>query len=375
MNRFESVKKILVIKLRHIGDVLLTVPSIRALKETFPGAAVSALVNSGTEEMLALNPLLDEVIPYDRNIKKLGAAGRAKKEVGFVSCLRRKGFDMTVDLTGGDRPALLGFAAGARYRLGYEPKGGFAGKKFLYTHRAERPTARTHTVLRDLGVVRSFGIDTKDLSVNIFTSSEDEAFIDGLLKKELKGGGRYVHAHPTSRWFFKCWTDAGMAFVFDKIQEAGLRVVITSGPDEKELKKVRSIMGLMKTSPIDLSGKLKLKQLAALSKRAEFFFGVDSAPMHIAAATGCPVVSVFGPSGSFDWGPWDNKEANVYKFDKAQTPYPLKSGFQRFGRNIVIQKGWDCVPCGKDGCDGSKKSGCLDKLEPDTVWRIIDEYA
>ncbi len=368
-NLFEGTERILVIKLRHIGDVLLTVPAIRALKENFPRASVSALVNSGTEEMLTLNPLLSEVICFKREIKKLPLTSRISGELGFVSELRKKKFDMTVDLTGGDRPALLSFLTGARYRLGYEPRGGFAGKRLFYTHLARAPKERTHTVIRDLGVLREFGIDTRDLSVSIYTSPEDEAHVQKILDREgIKGP--FVHAHPTSRWLFKCWTDEGMAFVFDKLQAGGLKVVVTSGPDERELKRTASIISKMNSKPLDLSGQLRLKHLSALSKRALFFFGVDSAPMHIAAASGARVVSIFGPSGAFDWGPWDNRAASSEKA-RAGTPYPLKNGVQASGSNIVIQKDWDCVPCGKDGCKGSKKSDCFDRLEPEFVWEII----
>ncbi len=368
LNLFEGTERILVIKLRHIGDVLLTVPAIRALKENFPRATVSALVNSGTEEMLTLNPLLDEVICFKREIKRLPLKGRISGEVGFVSDLRKKKFDMTVDLTGGDRPALIGFLTGAKYRLGYEPKGGFAGKRLFYTHLAHPLKDRTHTILRDLGVLREFGIDTRDLSVKIYSHPEDDAYVQRMLEAEgLKGP--YVHAHPASRWLFKCWTDDGMAFVFDKLQAEGLRVVITSGPEEKEMKKTASIISWMRSKPVDLSGRLRLKHLAALSGKAAFFFGVDSAPMHIAAASNAKVVSIFGPSGAFDWGPWDNRAAGSRKV--SGSPYPLKNGVQTFGSNVVIQMDWDCIPCGKDGCKGSKKSDCLDKLEPEFVWEIV----
>lgn len=366
---FDGVRNILVIKLRHIGDVLLTVPAIRALKESFKGSRVSALVNSGTEEMLTLNPLLDSVIGFQRSVKDLPVLKRISSESRFVKGLRAMGFDMAVDLTGGDRPALIGYLSGARYRLGYEPAGGFAGKRYLYTHLAERPEARTHTVLRDLGVVKCFGIGTEDLTIDIFTSPEDDAFVDALLRERLGGDEPFVHVHPTSRWLFKCWRDDYMAASLDWLQSRGLRAVVTSGPQDREMKKVRSISGLMKTPPVDLSGMLRLKHLSALSRRSAFFFGVDSAPMHIAAASGARVVSVFGPSGAFDWGPWDNGAAADGGFsDGRAAPYPGKNGVQTFGGNTVVQKDWDCVPCGKDGCDGSKKSDCLDATTPEEVF-------
>lgn len=372
MDRFTDVKKILIIKLRHIGDVLLTVPAIRALRDGLPGARVSALVNSGTEDMLTGNPILDEVICFDRTVKDTSVIRRIRGEAGFVRGLRRRRFDMTIDLTGGDRPALLGFLSGARYRLGYDPaSAGFAGKRRLYTHIAERPAPMTHTVMRDAGLAAAFGIPAHDFTIDINTSPADAAAVDKLLKDEgITVDVPFVHVHPTSRWLFKTWTDVGMAAVLDGLQEQGLRVVVTTGPAEIERRKARAIRELMKTLPVDLSGRLNLKGLAPLSRRARLFFGVDSAPMHIAAAVGTPVVALFGPSGAFDWGPWDNAVASGWAAARPQgvnTPYPLRGGIQRFGGNVVIQRAWACVPCGKDGCDGSKKSRCLDEITPDEV--------
>jgi len=375
VDRFIDVKKILVLKLRHIGDVLLTVPAIRALGEGLPGARISALVNSGTEEMLTGNPLLEEVICFDRRIKGSGAR-RIMGELGLVKGLRQRRFDMTVDLTGGDRPALLGLLSGARYRLGCDPAGsGFAGKRRLYTHLAPRPAPRTHTVMRDCGVAGAFGIPARGLTVDIYTSAHDEAAIDGLLKAGgIDAKTPFVHVHPASRWLFKTWTTDGMAAVLDGIEANGLRVVITTGPAEAERRISAAITEAMKARPVDLSGKVSLKGLAALSRRATIFFGVDSAPMHIAAAAGARVVALFGPSGAFDWGPWDNIEAAKWlerRPPSENSPYPLKGGIQRFGGNVVIQRSWECVPCGKDGCDGSKKSRCLDEITPQEVLDVI----
>lgn len=375
---FEGVKKILVLKLRLIGDVLLTVPVIKALKGSFPQAAVSVLVNSGTEDMLTGNPLIDEIIVFDRALKKGAVIGRVRGELKLARDLRARAFDMTVDLTSGDRPALLSFMTGARYRLGFDPEGkGFAGKKHLYTHLAKRPALK-HVVLRDLTLLEAFGIGRNGLSVEIYTSPAEEAFVEKLLKDAGCSKTPFVHVHPTASEFYKCWTDEGMARVMDSIQRAGFRIVVTSGPAQKELDKVASIISRMKTRPVDLSGRLGLKHLCALSKRARLFFGVDTAPMHIAAAVGTPVVALFGPSGAFDWGPWDNAEnsrpGKRFGGDgetSIQSPYKELRGVQTSGAHTIMQRGWDCVPCGKKGCRASGVSDCLVDLTAEEIASAI----
>ncbi len=381
MRHFRDVKNILVIKLRNIGDVLLTVPAIRALRETFPHARLCVLVNPGTEPMLMENPLVDEVIVLNREKDKKGLTDKLRGGLGFMKAVRAGGFEMTVDLTGGDRAAFTGFITGARYRLGPDPRGkGFKGKRYLYTHKAPEPPAMTHTVLRNLAVLRPFGIDTANLTVDFFTTKKDEAEVRGILKKEgLTGRDQtpFVHVHPVSRWLFKCPQAGFMASLLDEIIKQGLKVVITSGPEAREVALVKEISGLMREKAINLSGRLSLKGLGVLSKKAAFFFGVDSAPMHIASAVGAPTLALFGPSGAFDWGPWDNEAARGLSFkvtDGPLTPYPRRNGVQSFGVNTVIQDRRECVPCGKDGCKGSKKSDCLYELDEGLVRKILTEY-
>ena len=181
---FTNIKKILVIKLRHIGDVLLTVPVYRALRENFPDAHISALVNSGTEEMLSGNPLIDEIIIFDRNIKKLNSVQKYIKESSFIKAIRMKRFDMVVDLTSGDRAAIISFASGARYRIAYDPKkSGFWGKRYLYTHLAIKDSHSKHVVLRNLDVIRQFGIDTKNTNVDFFIPEDAKFFANKILEE------------------------------------------------------------------------------------------------------------------------------------------------------------------------------------------------
>ncbi len=365
---FHNVNKILVIKLRHIGDVLLTAPVFRALKETFPSAGTTALVNAGSEDVLKGNPSVDEILVFDRSIKHLATIPRFTREADFIRQVRKHKFDMTIDLTGGDRPALLSYVSGSRYRLGRKSDQGFIGKKLLYTHLV-RPDRSRHMILQNMDIIRRFGIDTRDLSVDFYVPDEAKIHIRKIIGADDRP---VIHVHPTSRWFFKCWNDRSMSEIIKWLLDIGMRVAVTSSPEQQEIEKTRKI--LSEVGPhqrlIDLCGATDIKQLAALSESAALFFGVDSAPMHIAASVGTPVVALFGPSGTVHWGPWDNEEGRKLGGSPRTTPYQ-KNGIQRFGIHTVIQAERECVPCGKDGCNGCKISDCLEDIKPETVREIL----
>ena len=159
---------------------------------------------------------------------------------------------------------------------------------------------------------------------------------------------RFIHLHPASRWQFKCWTARGNAELIDALTRNGHRVVLTGAPSADERAFVAEILKLARYAPIDLTGQLSLKELAALTARARLFVGVDSAPMHIAAAMGTPTVALFGPSGDIEWAPW-------------QVPH-----------RIVTSREHRCRPCGQDGCGGGKVSECLTTLSVKAVLGATD---
>jgi heptosyltransferase-3 len=178
-----------------------------------------------------------------------------------------------------------------------------------------------------------------------------QAKVDALLSSNGLAARGFVHLHPASRWQFKCWTPERNAALIDRLQAGGERVVLTAAPDERELALVAAIRSRCATPPVDLSGKLTLKMLAALSSRAKLFVGVDSAPMHIAAAMGTPVVALFGPSGEAEWGPW-------------KVPHL-----------VVASNRHACRPCGNDGCGGGKLSECLASISVEAVLEAVGALA
>ena len=350
MTEFKEVTKILVIKLRHIGDVLLTVPVFRALRETFPGAHISALVNSGTEEVLAGNPLIDDIIVYDRNIKKLPLHKRLAREISFLRAVRARGFDLAVDLTSGDRAALIAVASGARCRIAYDPEGGgFPGKRFAYTHLATKEVDPPHMVLQNLKVVGQFGISAGNTEVDFHIPDYARQYVSQVLKQHsISYSDIIVHFHPTSRWLFKCWNDKFMAGVINRLLDEKVTVVLTASPSKREMKKAGKIAALLKESPrlVNLCGKTTLKQLAAVSERADLFVGVDSAPMHIAAATGTPVIALFGPTEELCWGPWG-------------------------GQHVILKKKLGCSICEKCDREGLEVRRCLQAISEEEVITAI----
>lgn len=355
--QFKDVHNILVIKFKHIGDVLLSVPTVKALKQTFPDAVVTYLLNAETGPMIEGLPHVNEVIRFYRKRGFL-------YQLSLLAGLRRSRFDLTVDLSGGgDRGALWSFFTGARYRIGTLPAGkkGMAGKTYLYTHAAQTPDVRCHSVIRDLEIVRPFGIDTRDLVVEFAVPAQVAASVrQRLAAKGVAPGEQYAVVHPTSRWLFKCADDAVMAESIDRLQrDLGLRVVVTCGPAQAELDRLSGVLGHCRTEPVVFPGELNLKELGAILAGASLYVGVDSAPSHLAAAVNVPSIVLFGPTGAYNWGPWTD--------EAGEHPYSLRRGTQRAGRHVVLQQDWECVPCGRAGCEGKRVSDCLIQLTADQI--------
>lgn len=330
-------KNILVIKLKQPGDVLVSSPVLTALKEAWPQARVSYLVAKGTEEMIAGHPLLDRLLVAERRGATFG------RTLAFLRELRRARFDLVLELSGGDRGAFCSWITGAAERLGFAYGGRAFWHRFCFTRLLPVPPLKMHMVEHNLEMVRALGLEPRQPRLQFFWQPAVAARVwDFLAAQGLQPGG-FVVLHPGAGWGFKCWTPEGYARVIDFLEnEKHLPVVLTGSPAPLEQDLVAAILEKCRATPVNLVGKLTLKELGALIHQARFFFGVDSAPMHLAAAVGTPAVVLFGPSGVFNWGPWG-------------------------AGHLVIKQDWDCLPCGQDGCDGSKMSRCLLELSPAEV--------
>jgi len=359
-----KARKILVIKFRHIGDVLLTAPLISTLKIEIPGVRVCAAVKQGTEAVLDGHPHLNALYVLPK--KQAGERSIAFfiRYIKWLKKLRNENFDLVINATEGDRGILLGRISGARNVWSFKKV--VKEKKWrqaLVSWYNETPLGFNHTVLRDLSFTKALNLQ-EHMEVSLPIKQEVSLKIDALLYKNKKQP--LIHIHPVSRWKFKSWKTEHVAALVDLFHQVGANVVLTSSSDSIEVNLITEIASLCKSAnPINLAGKTTIQETAEISRISTLFVGVDSAPMHMAAAVNTSVIALFGPTGAYNWGPWPNSwdQNNV-------APYPAERGNQYCKQHTVIQKNWPCVPCGRSGCEGLKKSACLDTLSAKEVFRV-----
>lgn len=302
------MKSLLIIKLRYIGDVLLSTPLLRALRERFPDARLTMAVNRGTEEVIKWNPDLDEIMVVERD----GLIG----QVRLLRELRCRRFDTVIDLTDGDRSAILTRVSGAPVRIGFNEEHRWRGA--FYTTIVASPAGSVHRLERDFAALRPLGIESKASPLMLQTSAEDEHQAERLLKEVgvMHEDGHIptplVLFHPGARYWFKSWPFERFSELADRLtNEYGCLVLIGGGAQDVEI--VNAICSRAKSLPIALAGRATLLQFAAVLKRCALFVGNDNGAMHMAAAVGTPVVGLFGPSNPLEWGPRGPKISVIYK--------------------------------------------------------------
>ena len=336
------LRRVLVTKLRHHGDVLLASPVFTALRSAAPSLEIDALVYLETAPMLEGHPAISKVHTIDRDWKKRGLLTQAREEWALLRRLRERGYDLLVHLTEHPRGLTLARLLRPRYAVTRERERGGRTWRRHFTHFYRLP-ARTerHVVEQNLDALRRIGVypDEADRRLVLVPSAPARERVAHLLAQYGVAPREFVQMHPGSRWLFKCWPTDRTAALIDLVVGDGWPVVVTGAPDDRERALTTAVLAHLRPQTrartIDLTGQLTLHELAALTEQARAFVGVDSAPMHIAAAVGTPAVALFGPSSEIAWGPW------------------------RVANRVVAGRTFPCRPCGLDGCGGGKVSECI----------------
>ncbi len=318
-------QNILLIKLRHHGDMLLTTPVIHALRHRYPQANIDVLLYQETRPMLQAHPAIRHLHCIDRNWKKEGRVKRLNYELALINTLRQGRYDLVINLADQWRSAILTALTGAQVRIGF----GFHKRRgaiwrLAHTHLVSTEKhSQLHTAEQNLVALTPLGIPLTGWSAAMHYDQEDWLNTQAALAKHQTEPGPYIVIQPTSRWVFKCWEDSKMAGLIDALADAGTHIVLTAAPDKKEQAMIDHILSLCHSQQvISLAGQLTLPQLAALIDHARLFIGVDSAPMHMAAALDTPCIALFGPTKLTQWRPWGEKNQVIWAGDYAPLPAP-----------------------------------------------------
>lgn len=342
---------ILVISLRFMGDVLLTTPLIRSLRNAYPRAAIDALVFAGTEGVLEGNPDLRRVITAEPR--------------GPQAALRRRlwrRYDLAVVAETADRPHIYGWLA-ARRRVGLLPPQW--DKRWWKQLSVERGVVSPPDLARPLGyqaLAQAMGIPWAPEIVAPSAGMPAIAWRDVLGFDAARE--RYAVLHLAPRFRYKRWHTAGWHALIAWLHGEGLRVVITGGPGEDERAYVRQVLAGAKAPVTDVCGRLRFAQTADLLRGAALFVGPDTATTHLAAACATPTLALFGPTDPRLWGPQPKSGL--------ERPYEKVVALQRRGNVALLQEpSLPCVPCQEEGCEKHResRSDCLDRM---SAARVID---
>ena len=334
VNRFP--RKVLIIKLRYIGDVLLASSILPSLHESFPQAQIVMLVNPGTQEVLRHNPYIHEILTLPRE--------KWWKQLRFLQEIRARQFDWVLDFTDGDRSAIISAATGATVRLGYNNEHRWRGR--LYSSCVDSCYGTMHMVDYHMKALEQLGVPVKVSVPHVFVQPEAEEAADRHIRNLGLIDTPWVMIHPTARYWFKAWSVSRFARLVDELHRQGFPVVIVG--ESKDRGVGQDIQHSAQSPMFSLMGQTSVMELAALMKRCALFIGNDGGPMHIAAGVGCNIVALFGPSNPLVWGP-------------------------RGERHTVIYKGLDCGECFEPGCFRGEQS-CMNQISVEEVYEAAMTY-
>lgn len=320
----DQVQRILVIKLRHFGDVLLTTPLLSTLRANYAHALIDILVYEGTEAMLAGNDDVYLVYTVDRSLKQQGCKAQYRGEQALWNSLRTGHYDVVINLSDQWRAALYCRFLKPTFSLGFRyPKRN--NRLWQACHSLLVSVVghdQQHSVLNNLAILTPLALPTLVTRVSQAYRQCDIDEADRLSQRHHLGD--FVLIQPTARWAFKTWSVAGFTQVINHLTASGEIVVLTGGRSADEIAMIAAIL-VGCTWPqrvVNLAGRLDLPELAVMIERAKLFIGVDSVPMHMAAALHTPSIVLFGPSNLAQWSPWQAPHTLLWAGDYRSLPPP-----------------------------------------------------
>lgn len=323
-----KVRRVLLVRLRSIGDTVLTTPSVIALRRFLPDAQIDILLEDWVAPLLEGFDAVDNVL----TVKKDNTIDRLR----VMGALRTRGYDVAYNLHGGTTAGFFTFASGARYRVGFESY----RNHFLYTHLAP-PSAelwkaeKTHSAEQQLALLGWTGVPVSDRPKSrLAVKPELENFAAEIFRQyEIDESYPFALIHPAAAFATKQWAIENFAAIVDFLYERGIISVAVG--TKKEIPVLMDLFD--KSKLMVLLHDKSLPQITALASKARIFVGNDSGIAHMAAAVGTPSVVVFGSSNVAHWRPWTNAPNEVVREEMPCAPCP---GYQcaEFGEPECIRR-------------------------------------
>ncbi|MHB1124573.1 MAG: glycosyltransferase family 9 protein [Ramlibacter sp.] len=356
--REQEIRRVVIIVTRQIGDVLLTTPLLQAARERWPQARIDVLAFAGTAGMLHGNPHLDRLLEYPA---RLGWSG-------FRSLVRRlwRQYDLALVADPGDRAHLLGWIAAPR-RSGVIPAHG--ASNWLKRLALEQVVVSAgdlgsvHVTAERQALIAPWASGRLPPPQVVPPPARD---LPPPLRELVRPGAVVVHA--PSMWPYKQWPIIHFEQLVAGLLAQGRQVVLTGSGGGRDQECIAPLRALGQPPRlVDASGRLNFNELAALLRQAALYIGPDTSVSHLAAATGMPVIAIFGPTNPLRWAPWPAK-------GEAQALFARSAAVQQAGNVTVLQGTQPCVPCGRAGCEDHRqsRSDCLQSISPEQVLAQAD---
>ncbi len=340
----DKVKKVLIVKLRHLGDVLLSTPIYSILKNRAPNAQIDLYINEEALDIVKNNPYINGIILFDRKMKKKGFFKKIVYERKLLKKIKKNNYDLIINLTEGDRGDIAAFFSKAKIKVGFQKD-----KKSIFKSKSQYIVKNSfkHNVEKNLDALRIIGIFPEENEKELFFQIQESLSLKVRenLKDQNIDPDNFILIHPASRWRFKCWDKFNE--LISILEKRGENIVISSSNDLNEINMCCEICKNSKA--FNLAGKTSIDELAILISLSKMLISVDSLPLHLASALNKRAVVIFGPTSDIIWGPWQNEKIDIVKMDLP------------------------CRPCSLDGCAGSKFSDCLHRISVDKVLNAIDK--
>ena len=339
--------RILVIALRRLGDVLLTTPLIASLRRAFPDATIDVLVFADTAGIVEGNPDIDHIVTMP--------ARRTTWQSLRLAARLWKHYDLSVSTQSGDRPTFFALIAA---RLAVAPvEARFSGRvKRRWLYRSVNYVPGVHRVEEMLRLADVLGI-----------ARVPELIPPRSGEMPQRPAGKYAVIHAAPMFRYKQWTVDGWRALAEAMVARGMTVVATGGPSSKERAYLDEVWAGCGVPVTRLDGSLDWPQLAGLLSKARVFAGPDTSVTHLAAASGCPTIALFGPTDPRLWGPWPA--------GGLETMWATTGKIQERGNVWLVQNAYPCTPCQLEGCERRLESysQCLYDLPVRQVIAALDQ--